>query len=235
MKIRTYKIIKGWNIHGDSEAIPNSKRKICHVVIGETDKDYIIEDMYEDIVQSICSSPNAYNISVKIGRDPQIIVLRDGKIVLHNPTTREHISYVREKLKDIPLKTLMNAYGEMRFNDEFPKKLSDSTMAVVAMINEDKNTFYTASFVYSVLREYVKETIFDMGDNEYAEEIQTLDYTELLELSTSIMGFKATKDTTHPLLIEVIQAEQDMETFENLVQTEIVSRFITGSITARKG
>lgn len=234
MKIKTYKAVKGWGLHGEAEAIPGTKRTLSHIIIGETDNDYIIEDMYSDIATDISKHYGMYEINVKIGRDPQVIILKDGKIVLHNTETKKHIEHVRVQIQAIPQKTLINAYIEMRINDEKPKKLSDSTMAVVAMVNAEKKTFYTANFIYCILKEYIENTYFNTNENEFAEELRLMEYLELLEISHENIRLKELQETKHPLLQELIKAGKDSESIESCIQKEIMCRFITGSLVERR-
>lgn len=234
MNIKTYKAIKGWGIQDEAQPIPGTERKLHHVIIGETDENYILEDMYEDIVHSLSTEPNAYQVNVKVGREPQVMILREGRIILHNPTTKNHIEYVRKQLQAIPKKTLLNACLEMRINDEIPKKLSDSTMAVVAMVNEEENTFYTASFIYCILKDYIADTYFTTNEHPFAEELRLMEYSELLEISYECIRYQELKESNHPLIKEYFDDLTDNSSFERYIQEEILYRFLSGNIVAKK-
>ncbi len=234
---KPYKTLIGWQEVEDYTR-RDGTRSLNRLAIGESREesyvDYIFEDIYSDILEDLKENFHAYQIYVKIGNIPQLIITLNDTLIIHNPEIKEMAGRVKQILTDIPNEYIVNAYVEMRLNNENKAKLGNSTKLLVSMVNAIDNTKYPVPFIQSVIKEMIEQNYFDTTDSSIKEYIRSLEYNEIILVIGDIHRFKATKKMEDSFLFEKIEAEEiSIKDLEVIVGKELIYRLYTGSIIGR--
>ena len=191
-KMKLYKVVKDW---AKAEEVKyEDGREVSLLVIGEYDKeDYIIVDIYSDILGDILDNQSEYDIRIAPGKEPMMTVLRDNDIVFINKDTAILKREVNKAIKEISPGILFNAYVEVRNNMGNKNKLSNAFQILEGMLNQATGKALNHAFIGSVLKEYL-ETEFYPTDKESKEYLRAMDYDDILKLILEIKSCQLTEN-----------------------------------------
>ncbi len=190
--MKLYKVIKDWATA--EEVKYENGREVSLLVIGEyAPKEYIIVDIYSDILDDLVNNPSDYDIRISPGKEPIMTVLRDNDIVFINKETAFLKQEVRNALKEISSGILFNAYVEIRKNMCNKNKLSSAFQILEGMLNQATQKNLNQALISSVLKEYL-EAAFYPTDKESKEYIRAMSYDDILKLILEIRSCQLTEN-----------------------------------------
>lgn len=243
--IKIYKTISGWKIGSEMEKDATSNRKIAKLVLGEIRngqdlENYIVEDIYKDLLDSIADNPHDYDISVKINMTPQLIITYDGVLIPHNSHIKKHLEDIVHVLENIPISYIMDAYLEMRLNMNGKSKLKESSNMITAMIQKESGKNYAVPFLRTAICQRVENKFFNTEDDEWKDFIRSLSYEELVIYTNEIVRYKYTGEVTIDVLDEHLSLSHDsnntiqfMNSLENIIEKELLFRLYKGTLKER--
>lgn len=178
--MKLYKTVSGWAKGEDVKH--EDGREITLLVIGEYGpEDYVVVDIYSDILKDIMLNQSEYNIIPAPNKEPVMTVMRDGDIVFINKEAALLKREVGRALKEISPNILFNAYVEARNNMGNRAKLSNAFMILEGMIGQAIGKSINPAFLKAVLKENL-ETQFYPTDKESKEYLRAMGYDDILKL-----------------------------------------------------
>lgn len=241
---KLYKYISGWGRGVDMETQTPDGRTVTYLVLGEYTEngmvtDYISERIFENVLADIFKNAKDYEVKVQVGAVPLLVVINNGFIVMHNTETENHVKTLKGILEQIDAETIMDAYTELRLNMNGKSKLGAATDILMAKIEKLGNCKYSTIFVRAVINTMLDEKFFSVEDNELKEWMRSLDYVDLVKLSSTIMRFRMDGTINDDLLRELWQEsgkepQQFMKGVEVVLGQELTLRLIKGSVVNRQ-
>lgn len=227
--IKPYKILTEWKI--GNNPIQEGDRTIVQLCLGECvqgrNLSYVVELIYEDILEGIQTNRNDYKITVNLGKKPQLIIFMNDGLVMHNKEVFFQFQEVRNLVKTIDQSLVRKAMLELRLNKDNMRSLSATTEALIATVNSVHNTQYPAAFIYAALNsEYEKENL--STTSEAQELLLSLEYKELIECIGAIHQYEVVQETENEVLQEVLQTGHTIEETKSFLEKMIYHKLYLG-------
>lgn len=239
-----YSYVTGWCKGADSEEVTGDGRTTVTLVLGEyksqgVTQDYIGETIYENVLNDIMRNPKDYEIKVQVGVTPQLIVISNGMLVLHNEEIAQHRKELLDTLKQIDAETINDAYLELRLNMNGKTKLGAATNILAGKIEKIGGRRYSNVFIRAVINTMVEDQFYSTEDNEMKEWMRSLDYEDLVSLSNSLIRFKSDQTIEDEMLRTLCEESgkeppQFMKGVEIVLGQELVLRLYKGTIMNRQ-
>lgn len=235
---KPYKTVTGWMEFTDYNKNANG-RPLSLIAIGEHREglniDYIQEEIYSDILEDIKNNVGSYQISVKLGNRPQLVISMNGSLIIHNPDVKETAGRLNELLERVSEDLIIDAYYEMRLNMEAKCKLSNTTFALASIINSAESTQYPVPFIQRAIVAKIESRYYSIKDSAVKEYVRSMDYTDLIAIMSDIHRYKALDKMNDKYLSELLlQGNLTVKDIENIVGKELMYRLYIGTLTERK-
>lgn len=240
--IKIYKI-KNWKMGSELEQGKNG-RSIAKLILGEIYEgkdiiDYIIEDIYKDLLDDIYNNPRNYEVVIKLNMVPQLTVIYDGLLISHNDNINDYIDTIKETLTNIQNEYVLDAYLEMRLNMNGKNKLKESTDMLAAMIRKTSGFNYSIPFIRTAICQIIEDKFFNTRNNELKEWIRSLSYQDLVEYTNELIRYKMTNSIKNEFLFEYINnsakdPKRILKDFENILSQELILRLHKGLLAEKK-
>lgn len=222
----------------DIEPLPNG-RLIIPVAVGERtldsgEQEYIIEDMYADVLSEVYSEESSYTTMIDLHRYPAITLLYNGTLAIHNEKIKKDIENVTNIINSIDQTLMLQAFYELRLNAECLEKLGSRAKFFISLIHEQTPVKYSNSFIYAVLAKIIAEK-YNNTPSEAADIIHDLSYKELLQAVCGVVEHKVTHNcTTEPIQIMVGSMRLPYKEVERNIMQELLFRLANGQIKQAK-
>lgn len=244
MQTIIYKYIKEWCKGADSQEVAADGRTMVSLVLGEyrcngTTQDYIVEPIYENVLEDIISNAKNYEIKVQLNVIPQLTVIANGFIVQHNDAVAGYIRELQDVLKQIDDETIMDAYLELRLNMNGKSKLNAATDILMAKIEKISGKKYCSLFVRAVINTVIEHRFFSTEDNELKEWLRSLDYVDLVGITNVLLRYKLDQVISDEMLMQLCQESrketaQFMKGVEIVLGQELILRLFKGVLATRQ-
>lgn len=238
-QLKIYKPFIEWK-QGDEQFLykdeEGNKYIIVKLVIGEITEnyqviDYIIEDIYKNVLDTIMKNKYKYKVDVKINQIPQLIITCDGYLLLHNPKIKKLHDDVYECLSKLEPKDIMDAYYELRLNMNALGKLGPATEYLLVQIRRYTGENISSSFARELIHKYIENTFFSVEEDDIKTYIRTLDYEDLLYYMKQILYHKFDIPMEDEYLTSLPQ--NLFKNVESIIKDELLLRFVKGDLKKR--
>lgn len=189
--MKLYKVGKDWAKVLETSQ-DESGREIAKLIIGEyAPEDYIIIDIYNDILEDVMDNFSDYDIRISPSKEPLMVILRDNDVVYINKEAYAAKKEVSEVLKDISPTILFNAYIEARNNIGNKAKLSNAFQILEGMVNQAVGKNVNPTLIKAALKDAL-ESEFYPTDKESKEYLRAMGYDDILKLILDLRACQMT-------------------------------------------
>lgn len=241
-KTNIYKIRSEWKLGDISEKDPTG-REIVKLIIGDIScgkeiQEYLIEDIYKDVLNDVIQNTAMYDVTERIGTVPQVVIESNGILIMHNPNVSAYLKEVKETLKKIDANYIYDAYIELRLNMNGKSKLQEATTILVNMIRHTTGVQYATPFIRTAIIQNIEEQYFSIKDSDLRNWFRSLSYEELVESANEIMRLKVTKNTKDEFLRDCSIGSEEhkaipIRDIENAFGKELFYRLLNGTLRNR--
>lgn len=167
----------------------NENRPAVSLAIGHSEdingkKEYIVEDMYIDIMGAIYDESKGYTTYVNVWVEPHVVIMKDGFLCEHNADILEYIKCIREEIKVMDIDTLVSCLLELKLTAKNQRQQGPNTKAFMKHLKNKYQIPFNIKLVECVLNEY----LYTKSRKYSIPELASLDYATLLSLSNDIVS-----------------------------------------------
>lgn len=206
-------------------------RKAVNVVIGIEEQQngevYIYEPIFKDILPLVFDK--RVKVHVDLYSDPQVVLEKNGKIILHNGD----IDYIKDVVDDA-LKTTMvsnqiRAITEIRMNQYNSANIGKTTKILRGNLSTDLERKLNYDFLRLYLRE--KYQLTDTArKSELAAQMSQYSKNELISLHGGIIEYREMSYASFEPLKGLLEQEYNFEDIVKAYREEVANRFYAGDI-----
>ena len=190
------KKIKGFCVGQWAEADRRKEygKTIIEVAVGQNTEteEYIIEDIYEDVLRNILNKNKKYKVHVDVHCIPHIVVTHNNRIVNHNPDISDRVILLRAILEDIPLEKKMLALTDFIDNHYYGQPLNKEARKIKDIVTASAGASYNYQLLYEALKQEVAEVIEKKSN--IPEGVKNLDNNTLLKMASQLDAEQEIKD-----------------------------------------
>ena len=204
-------------------------RPYMKIAIGEKfsngEKTYVTEEIYSDIMESICDNNSIYKVYVNFNEIPKIVTYFNGMLVANNHLFEERKKIIQNTLRSMYAPDVIKAYMDLqKQNSQKDFMLSPAIEILRNRIKEttgEKNA-YQLMFLKPIVEEFVTADLIQ----KEAKETANLDDSALRELVIAMISNNKYRSRTYDEWLKQHKEERTKE----LITNELIRRYLQGGI-----
>lgn len=153
-------------------------------------KEYITEDIYEDVLKNILSKK--YRVFIDVFSVPGIVVTYKNRIIHHNPDVSDRMTLLRAILEDVSINDKMVALTDFVENEYYGQPLNKAARKIKDTVRVSTESNYNYKLIYETIKAEVMDEIDKKCD--IPEGVKDLDDNTLLKMASQLDAEPSIKD-----------------------------------------